>query len=155
MNQFPLTIGAETRTVIIPDGYERVASGPVKKRDLAYDTAMDGFSMVKLDGNVIAEQCHLIIRKTQPRSFRATWEIPADQDISDLAEFHISRGRGDDDQDVGYFPSDVDARLTIHRGESTWFVELTVPTRGLEKEDDYWTSANQAFGQYDAEVELI
>ena len=92
---------------------------------------------------------------TKPSArFRATWEIPVSLDEFELYQFHISCGV-DNKQENGYFPSDKDARLTIDTGESTFFVTLTVPTRGLEKEEGYWTSANQAFGKYDGEVELV
>ncbi len=54
--------------IAIPEGHHIVASGPVNKGDLAYNESTRGFETVKMDGNVIAQQCHLIVRSdaTQP-----------------------------------------------------------------------------------------
>ena len=57
-----LQIKNVTHDIAIPEGYYIVASGPVKKGDLAYNESTRGFETVKMDGNVIAQQCHLIAR---------------------------------------------------------------------------------------------
>ena len=91
---------------------------------------------------------------TQTR-FYAKWEVPRLPVEFDIDEFRIFAGIDSEkdnieDQVPGYFPHDRDARLTVDRGHNGWFIELSVPTRGLEEQDGYYIVPELAFDEYEA-----
>lgn len=44
-------------------GYEKVAQGKLLKGDFVFNKQTNKFEEVLLDGNLLVEQCHLVVRK--------------------------------------------------------------------------------------------
>lgn len=74
----------------------------------------------------------------------ASWAVRALP--ADLDEFHVSCGIGDG-QEVGFFPSDRGAVLTIMRTRAFYVVTLKAPcTARFAKHKDRWLSPNPVEG---------
>lgn len=83
------------------------------------------------------------------KRFFAEWDEVDIPEGFDLDEIYISAGVVNE-QVEGYFASDTDAHLTINRGKRSYFIRLTVPTKGLENENGYWLSPNLLFDKHEA-----
>ena len=57
-------IHGEFHHIELPYGWEIIRIGPVLKGDQVYNIAKRDFETVIMDGNIHAEQCHLVLRET-------------------------------------------------------------------------------------------
>lgn len=52
----------------IPQGFKRVYQGSLQRGDQVWNTARKVFEPVRRNGNVLVQQCHFVIRKTQEKT---------------------------------------------------------------------------------------
>ena len=56
--------GITRESFLQADGWQHISTGNLKKGDRSWNQATKSFDLIKLDGNVFAEQCHFVIRKS-------------------------------------------------------------------------------------------